>query len=439
MSQRVLLIGTARSNRLRWSRADSLRELEALVASAGGVAVGQLIQVRSRPDPATLVGRGLVKTLAAQLRAQRVELVVFDDELSPTQQRNLEDELGVRVIDRAAVILDIFALHARTAEAKIQVELAQLEYRRSRLVGLGGELSRLGGGIGTRGPGETKLEVDRRRIIERIAVLRRSLARVERERQTQRERRTSQYRVVLVGYTSAGKSTLLNALTGAAVRVSESLFSTLDASTRMLKLTPRIKVLLTDTVGFIRDLPPQLVASFRSTLAEVRDANLILHVVDASDEQLDRRIDSVNDTLEQIGAAGRDVLMVFTKSDRLVDPAAGGRLERFWPGALLVSGRTGAGLDRLRAEITERVRRTMVTRRFQMPLGRGDVVSILRRAGDVNSETVMGDCLVVDVTGFQADLARAEKEIGRRLASLSGRGRAENSLDETVFGQSSFK
>ncbi len=415
MSQRTLLVGIARSNRVRWARADSLLELEALVDTAGGHVVQQVIQVRPRPDPATLIGRGLVRSLAALARQHRIDLVVFDNELTPTQQRNLEDDLKVRVLDRTALILDIFAIHARTAESKIQVELAQLEYRRTRLTGIGGELSRLGGGIGTRGPGETKLEVDRRRIVERIAALRRGLDRVERERRTQGNRRYGQFRAVLVGYTSAGKSTLLNRLTGASARVSQQLFSTLDASTRMLALDQRLKVLLTDTVGFIRDLPSQLIATFRSTLSEISGADLILHVVDAADEQLDRRIDAVNDTLAAIGAAGKPVIVVFTKCDRLADDSVTERLARHYGGALFVSGITGDGLDSLRAALCEHVRARMVTRKFDVPAVRGDLIGLVRRSGDVLDEHTVGDTLQLTVRGMEPDLARAGKDIAARL------------------------
>lgn len=417
MSQRILLVGIARSNRVRWAKADSLRELEALTRTAGGAVVQQLIQIRPKPDPATLIGRGLVGSLKGLTRQYAIDIVVFDEELTPTQQRNLEDELDLRVMDRTALILDIFALHARTAEAKIQVELAQLEYRRTRLTGFGGVLSRLGGGIGTRGPGETKLEVDRRRILDRIAALKRGLVRIERERRTQSGRRAGQFRAVLVGYTSAGKSTLLNRLTGADAKVSEQLFSTLDANTRVLALDRRVKVLLTDTVGFIRDLPPQLIASFRSTLAEIRDADLILHVVDATDDQVDRQIDAVNDTLASIDAAGKSTLMVFTKSDRLADETAAERLGRFYSGALVVSGETGVGLDGLKAAMLERVRELMVTRVFNVPLGRGDIIGLVRRAGEVSAERVAGARLRLEVTGFGADLARAQKEITARLGN----------------------
>jgi GTP-binding protein HflX len=421
LSQRVLLVGVARSNRVRWAKADALRELEDLSLTAGGQVVQQVIQIRPKPDPATFIGRGLVGSLKRQVGEHDVDLVVFDDELTPTQQRNLEDQLDVRVIDRTALILDIFAIHARTAEAKIQVELAQLEYRYTRLAGSGGELSRLGGGIGTRGPGETKLEVDRRRIVERLAALRRGLARIERERRTQANRRSGTFRAVLVGYTSAGKSTLLNRLTGAEARVSEQLFSTLDANTRVLVLDRRVKVLLTDTVGFIRDLPAQLIASFRSTLAEIRESDLVLNVADASNEQLDRQVDAVNDTLGSIGAGDKPVLMVFTKVDRLLDAAAAERLARFYSGALLVSGTTGVGIEGLKAAMLDRVRGLMVTHSFSLPPGRWDIVGMLRGAGETVVEADTARHLKVRVTGFRPDVARVQKDVTARLGCAASR------------------
>ena len=355
-----------------------------------------------------------------------VDLLVVDAELSPTQQRNLEDKSKVRVIDRSALILDIFALHARTAEAKIQVELAQLEYRQSRLTGRGVEMSRLGGGIGTRGPGETKLEVDRRRIRQRIGVLRRSLARIDRERATQRRRRAAMSRVTLVGYTNAGKSTLFNRLTSAGVKVSDQLFATLDPNTKPLEVDRRMRVLLTDTVGFIRGLPHQLVASFRATLSEAREADLLLHVVDASDGQLDRRVDVANDTLVEIGAEDVPALMVFSKSDLVFDAVARQRLKRSYEPSVFVSGHTGAGIDGLKDAIRRHLRRQMVTRTFTVSSSSGRLISLIMDAGQVlKDESGDGKRRFV-VRGFRAALGRVRKEVdavrrpGRVAAGSTG-------------------
>jgi GTPase len=404
---RILLVGVATSSRQRWSKADSLEELAALTATAGGVVVERLIQVRPKLDPATLVGKGLVENLHQLCRQHHIDLLILDEEMTPTQQRNLEDAVQVRVIDRAALILDIFALHARTAEAKIQVELAQLEYQRTRLTGFGVEMSRLGGGIGTRGPGETRLEVDRRRLEQRIMALRKALNKIDRERAVQRDRRSDKFRVVLAGYTNAGKSTLLNRMTSADVKVSDQLFATLDPNTKPWQLARNVTVLVTDTVGFIRNLPTQLVASFRSTLSEVLDANLVLHVVDASDEQVDRKIDAVNDTLAAIGGKDKPVLMVFTKTDRVFDEAVLRRLSRSYAHSAFVSGATGDGIDALKAELLRRVGQGMVTRTFTVPENRLDLVSLLHDAGRVVRQQATGGKLRLKVVGFKPALARA--------------------------------
>ena len=417
MSWRILLVGVVTSNRERWSKADSLEELAALTATAGGDVVERLIQVRPRLDAATLVGKGMVENLRSACRRHRIDLLIFDEELTPTQQRNLEDRIGVRVIDRAALILDIFALHARTAEAKIQVEMAQLEYRRTRLTGFGVEMSRLGGGIGTRGPGETRLEVDRRRIEQRIVALRKDLKKIDRERTVQRERRSDTFRLVLAGYTNAGKSTLLNRLTCAGVKVSDQLFATLDPNTKPLELARNVNVLVTDTVGFIRRLPTQLVASFRSTLSEVLDASLVLHVVDAGDEQVDRKIDAVNDTLAEIGADDKPVLMVFTKVDRVFDDAVLERLRRSYAQSVFVSGQTGEGTDKLRAELLRQVEKEMVTRTFTVPVCRYDLVSLLHGTGRVVKEQASRDRIRLSVIGFRPARSRARARVNAALRS----------------------
>ncbi len=421
MSSRVLLVGVADSSRSRWAKADSLDELAALVQTAGGSVVEQLVQVRQKPNPATLVGKGMVVRLGLMCQEHKIDLLIFDDELSPTQLRNLEESIGVRVIDRAALILDIFALHARTAEAKIQVELAQLEYRQSRLTGLGIEMSRLGGGIGTRGPGETQLEVDRRRIQQRIVTLRRGLTRIDRERLTQRRRRTGLFQVVLVGYTNAGKSTLFNRLTQARVRVSDQLFVTLDPNTKALDLSRHIRLVLTDTVGFIRSLPVQLVASFRATLSEVRDADLLLHVADAIDSQVDRRIDAVNDTLEQVGAQDKPVFLVFSKIDKVFDEAVLGRLRRGYSNAVFVSGKTGAGVEQLKSMMQRLVERQMVSRSFTIPESKWDLVSLVRSSGRVVKDEAHDGKRRMVVRGFRPVLGRVRKEVDLALGRTNRR------------------
>ena len=418
MNTKALLVGLAQSAQMRWAKADSLEELAELVRTAGGEVIEKLVQVRPKPTPAYYVGKGLVEQLHGLCSRHSVDLVVFDDELTPTQQRNLESGIGTRVIDRTALILDIFAIHARTAEAKIQVELAQLEYRQSRLTGFGVEMSRLGGirgGIGARGPGETQLEVDRRRIKQRITSLRRALERIDRERSTQRRRRQDLFQTVLVGYTNAGKSTLFNRLVHADALVSDRLFATLDASTKALDLSPHVRLVLTDTVGFIRSLPHQLVASFRATLSEVSEADLLLHVVDATEEHLERQIDAVNDTLAEVGAGDKPVVLVFSKTDRVFDEAKLARLRRNFHGAQFVSGKTGSGISDLKTELLKAAQRQMVTRTFTVPDSRWDLLSLVRNSGRVLKEEVRDGKRRLVVRGFRPALGRLRKAVDGAL------------------------
>lgn len=403
---RALLVGLAATNRERWVRADSLDELGALTATAGGEVVEKLVQVRDKVDPALHFGSGFAGRLGEMCREQSVNLVIVDEPLTPTQQRNLEEAIGVAVIDRSALILDIFAVHARTAEARLQVELAQLEYRQSRLVGRRDELSRLGGGIGTRGPGETQLEVDRRRIQQRITALRRGLEKVDRERKVQRQGRIHLPRVALIGYTNAGKSTLFNRLTRARALVSERLFATLDANTKPWQLTERVRLLLTDTVGFIRHLPHELVASFRATLAEVREADLLLHLADVTDPKLDSTLDVVRDTLEQVGAAKVPTQLVFTKADRLFDDAMRERFDRLYPGSVFLSALSGEGIEELRVALLRHIEGGMVTCCVSLPAGRHDLAHQVREAGRVVEEVVAGTRVRLKVIGFPEDIGR---------------------------------
>jgi GTP-binding protein HflX len=333
-----------------------LEELAGLAQAAGAAVVLRVVQVRAAPDPATFVGRGTLERLRAASEEARVDLVVFDNELTPAQQRNLEDVLGRRVLDRTELILAIFARRARTREGKLQVELAQLQYLLPRLVGHGQMLSRLGGGIGTRGPGETKLETDRRRIRHRIVAIRRAIEEVRRRRAGRRERRHKRAvpTAALVGYTNAGKTTLFNRLTGAAAPVSDALFVTLDPLVRRLRLPDARQVLLSDTVGFIDRLPHSLVAAFRATLEEVVEADLLVHVVDAAAPDRDRRAAAVRRVLVEVGAEAVPVVDVFNKCD-LLDPAAVERLRAAHPGAVCVSAQRGDGVAELLDVLTARL------------------------------------------------------------------------------------
>jgi GTP-binding protein HflX len=415
--ERVLLIGMARSNRERWQKADSLDELAALTETANGVVVERIIQIKPDPNPATLLGSGKIQEIGELHKRHNLELLIFDGPLTGSQVRNIEEATGVRTIDRTALILDIFARHAKTAEAKTQVELAQLEYRSSMLTGFGVQLSRLGGGIGTLGPGETKLEVDRRRIRDRITQLKKGLARIDKERAVQRRSRQGELRLALAGYTNAGKSTLMNRLTAAGVRVAPYLFATLDSNTKVVGLNRYIHAYLTDTVGFIRNLPHQLITGFRSTLAEIREADLILHVADASDHDVEPKVASVQATLEEIGCAEKPAIIVLNKTDRVFEPAALERLRRKYPGAVPISALAGAGIDDLKHAILGWLKPRLVTRTFTVPIARGDLVSRLYEAGEVlRSEQVGASShlegrLRLKVKGYPATLARVRRQV----------------------------
>ena len=368
---------------------DHLAELEELLRTAGVAAVGELIQRREQPHPNAYLGAGKLEELKAQIKAEDANLIACDDELSPRQERNLETALGVPVIDRTAIILDIFAAHAHTAEGKLQVELAQLEYNLARMRGLWSHLERLGGGIGTRGPGESQIETDRRLARDRISALRRRLSNVRSTREVMRAERERAHlpQIALAGYTNAGKSTLLNAMTGAAVPVRDRLFHTLDPTTRVLKAGGR-DYLLTDTVGFIRKLPHQLVDAFGATLEETRRADLILHVVDASvdEEELEAMTRAVDDVLHEISADEAPALLVLSKGDR-IDAERRAELSFRHPGALLVSAATGEGIDGLIERIQLEFSRRLTEVELLVPYEEGGRLAELHEiAGDLERE-----------------------------------------------------
>ena len=335
----------------RWDVDDSLDELAELAYTAGAVVTDRVTQSLSRVNPATYVGKGKVVELKALVERRGSDLVIFDDDLSPVQIRNLERELACKLLDRSALILDIFATRARTAVAKTQVELAQLDYLRTRLTRHWTHLSRQKGGIGTKGPGETQIETDRRLIGNRIAKLRQRLDRIDRQRTTQRRGRERFVRVSLVGYANAGKSTLLNALAGAGVLAEDRLFATLDATTRHVKLGRHQDVLLSDTVGFIRKLPHHLIDSFKSTLDEVRESDVLMHVVDVTHPRYEDHVEVVRETLGELDAASIPVLPVFNKVDEVSDPDRIAVLRARFPDAVFVSALRGIGLDALRRRL----------------------------------------------------------------------------------------
>ena len=350
-SERAVLVAHSGHDRSPGGLERSLAELALLADTAGATVVGSITQRRGTIHPATFIGKGKVGEVNELAAGNNADVVIFDDDLSPAQVRNLEKALTRKVIDRSELILDIFARRARTRESRLQVELAQLEYTLPRLTGMWKHLERQAGGIGTRGPGETQLETDRRMVREKIARLKQELSGVERERETQRRRRRNEFRTALVGYTNAGKSTLFNALTRASVFVEDRLFATLDATTRQMVSRDREIALVTDTVGFIRKLPHHLVASFHSTLVEAIECDLLLHVVDASDGDFRERITAVEQVLETIVAAPRETRLVFNKIDLVDDDETLAALRVDYPTSFQVSARTGAGIDELRNAI----------------------------------------------------------------------------------------
>jgi GTP-binding protein HflX len=362
---------------------EELAELRELAATAGVEPVGELVQHRPRPDPRTYVGKGKLEELKEAYGAAGAEVLVVDDELDPTQQRSLENALQARVVDRTQLILDIFAQHAVSAEGKLQVELAQLEYNLPRMRGLWQHLERLGGGVGTRGPGETQLESDRRIARRRVALLRRRLETLRKQRETRRKarRRTEAPTIALAGYTNVGKSTLLNALTGADASVDDRLFETLDPTTRGFEHDGR-RYLVTDTVGFIRRLPHQLVEGFAATLEETLVADVVLHVVDGSapEARLEEMVGAVESVLREIGAGELPIELVVNKIDA-VDPLARRRLANRFPGALQVSALTGEGLDDLRARLAERFGDRFEPVRLLLPHSAGGKLAELYELG----------------------------------------------------------
>ncbi|MFT4287737.1 GTPase HflX [Nocardioides sp.] len=400
--ERVVLVGV-------WTEGtseeadNSLAELALLAETAGSEVLEAIYQRRQAPDPATYIGRGKVEALREIVVATGADTVICDGELAPSQLRNLEDRLGVKVVDRTALILDIFAQHAKSREGQAQVELAQLNYMKQRLRGWGGNLSRQAGGrvaggagIGGRGPGETKIETDRRRINTRIARLRRDLAAMKGTRDTKRsERRRNQIpAVAIAGYTNAGKSSLLNRLTGAGVLVEDALFATLDPTTRRTQASDGRVYTMSDTVGFVRHLPHQLVEAFRSTLEEVADADLIVHVVDGSHPDPEGQLAAVREVFAEIGAVGIPEIVVVNKAD-IADPLVLGRLQRAEPHSVVVSAHTGEGIEDALRAIEADLPHPAVAFEALLPYSRGDLVNKIHQHGEIDSLEHTGDGTLV--------------------------------------------
>ena len=391
--ERVILVGVELPGEENME--DSLTELAELASTAGAKSVGRVIQNREQVHPGTYVGKGKIEEIKDLLWETEATGIICDDELSPAQMKNLQDELDVKVMDRTLLILDIFAARASTSEGKIQVELAQLKYRQTRLTGFGTAMSRLGGGIGTRGPGEKKLEIDRRLIKSRIASLNRELKEVKRHREVTREQRSASFIpvVAIVGYTNAGKSTLLNQLTGAGILAEDKLFATLDPTTRSLKLASGQEVLLTDTVGFINKLPHHLIEAFKSTLEEAKYADVILHVVDTSSPQMDSQMYTVYETLHNLGVKDKAIITAFNKQDKLEETPLIRDFKADY--TVNISAKTGMGLEELTETIEAVLREQKVFLECLYPYKDAGKIQLIRKYGELIEEKYQEDGIFV--------------------------------------------
>ncbi|MGH7604658.1 MAG: GTPase HflX [Gemmatimonadaceae bacterium] len=411
--ERAILVGAPRKgSNARHTVSEHLEELERLVDTAGGLVVGEVTQQIDKPNPATYLGKGKVEELRMAIEDKNASLIVFDDELSPSQGKNIEDATGQRVMDRAELILDIFATRARSSEAKMQVELAQLQYMLPRLTRMWAHLEKFRGGIGVRGPGETQLETDRRLINQRIKLLKSRLDDVQKSREVQRSGRREAFRASLVGYTNAGKSSILRAIGNAPeVFVEDRLFATLDPLTREIDLGENSRVLLTDTVGFIRKLPHNLVASFRATLEEVNEADLLLHVIDASHPNWEEQRQVVDQVLAELGAAEKPVLYVFSKIDALKDEdlrALRERIGNLLPNSsVFVSSLAPSGLDSLRRALLVAVRKGTEIAEIRFPAEDGKLLAEVYRTGSVLSQRTDDGQIVLR--------ARVDEQLAGRL------------------------
>ncbi|MEX2585835.1 MAG: GTPase HflX [Balneolaceae bacterium] len=400
--ERALLVGIYGPEILRWQAKEYIDELEMLALTAGAETVDKVLQNRTHPDPGSYVGKGKLDELKAISGEMAIDTLIFDDDLTPTQIRNIERETKSKVLDRSGLILDIFASRAKTSASKTQVELAQLQYLLPRLTRFWTHLSRQSGGIGTKGPGETQIETDRRLIGRRIAVLKEKLKKLDKQRSTQRKGRSGAIRASLVGYTNAGKSTLMNSLTETNVLAEDRLFATLDSTVRKLKLKDH-SVLLSDTVGFIRKLPHNLIESFKSTLDEVRDADILLHVVDASTPSVDEHMEVVKRTLEELGVQDVRTQLIFNKIDRL-DSGELQQLKQGHPEAVFVSAVRGIGLVTLKKQIEQTIQEDYVDFRYKIPLTHYKIAAWLHDMAVVRQEQFEAD--EVDISGSISQKSR---------------------------------
>jgi len=395
--ERALLIGLEQDGVSKWDLRDSMEELRELASSAGAEVVDTVTQKLPKPTAPFYIGKGKAEALKDSVQNQQVTSVIFNDELSPAQGRNLENLLSRKVLDRTQLILDIFAQRARSREGRLQIELAQLQYLLPRLTRMWSHLSRQSGGIGTRGPGETQLEVDRRRVQERIARLERELEAVRKHRSVQRQgRKRHQWPVAaVVGYTNAGKSTLLNLMTGADVLAVDKLFATLDPTTRSFTLPNNQRVLLTDTVGFLRKLPHTLIESFKATLEEVSEADLLIHVVDLSQPRVDEHMHAVDNVVTELGAFGKQTLIVFNKVDILENRDLAEIYRRRFAGSVAISARTGQGIDQFVEALQSALGAWRLRSRFRVPLSESNLIAEVHRVGHVLDLQYDGDHAVI--------------------------------------------
>ncbi|HXX62586.1 MAG TPA: GTPase HflX [Bacteroidota bacterium] len=416
--ERAILVGVSTHADRRALVEDYLRELSLLANSAGAEVVHEILQERRSINAATFIGKGKAEELAYLVGEKGIDLVIFDDDLSAVQVRNLERLIQCKILDRSGIILDIFASRARTNEAKTQVELAQLEYLLPRLTRQWTHLSKQFGGIGTKGPGETQIETDRRQIRTKIAHLNAKLREISKEREVQRKGREKFPRVALVGYTNAGKSTLLNWFSGAGVRAEDMLFATLDSTVRLVTLTGAHHILLSDTVGFIRKLPHNLVASFKSTLDEVREADILLHVIDVSHSAFEEQIAVVNETLEEIGAQGKPTVMVFNKVDRLTNkkilPYVASRYEH----GVLVSASRGINMSALVDQLCALLEGTIAEETLTFRQDDYDLISQVHDAGEILETRYEGESITLRLRMHRTRIEQIKKSLARKHASL---------------------
>ncbi|WP_372633811.1 GTPase HflX [Fodinibius sp.] len=405
VQERALLVGIYGPQTPRIQAEEYLDELEMLTRTAGGITIDKVLQNRMSPDPSTYIGSGKLRELKQMVSEHKIDTLIFDDDLSPTQIRNIEDATKAKLLDRSGLILDIFASRAQTAAAKTQVELAQLQYLLPRLTRFWTHLSRQQGGIGTRGPGETQIETDRRLIDKRIATLKDKLEKLDRQRTTQRKGRSENVRISLVGYTNAGKSTLMNALTDTEVLAEDRLFATLDSTVRRCEIA-NYEVLLSDTVGFIRKLPHDLIESFKSTLDEVREADILLHVVDASTLMIEDYIDVVNDTLDDMNATeNKKMLLVFNKID-ILEPRQIVELKKQFPNAVFISAERNIGLLKLEKQIRSLIEKDFVTETMRIPASKYEGVAFLHREANILEKKYVGSDVKLTFSIAEPDLMR---------------------------------